>query len=65
MDGRCDEEFLKKLPKWTDQSHSNDGEKRICSGYGWPTLAWMKANCQLDPKWDRAGTVMDFFGSVE
>ncbi|KAL3078247.1 hypothetical protein niasHS_012134 [Heterodera schachtii] len=64
MDSRCDEQFLRTLPKWLD-GNDPQKEKRIATGYGMATLAWLKEKGQLDgEKWDRAGTIMDFLASL-
>ncbi|KAL3103900.1 hypothetical protein niasHT_022415 [Heterodera trifolii] len=64
MDSRCDEQFLRTLPKWLD-GNDPQKEKRIATGYGMATLAWLKEKGQLDgEKWDRAGTIMDFMASL-
>ncbi|KAI3411828.1 hypothetical protein GPALN_001891 [Globodera pallida] len=63
MDTRCDQRFLQKLPKWTDGKNPLK-EKRIATGYGMATLAWLKEHGKLDgQKWDSAGTIMDFLVS--
>ena len=61
MDGRCDQQFLNKLPKWIDKAYP-DQNKMVASGYGMATLAWLKEHGQIHPRWDRAGTIMDFLG---
>ncbi|KAF2366365.1 Carbohydrate kinase FGGY N-terminal [Trinorchestia longiramus] len=55
QDSRCSPEFLASLP--TPRSH-----QALASGYGCPTLLWF---CKYRPndltKYDRAGTIHDFF----
>ncbi|MFH4982061.1 hypothetical protein AB6A40_008770, partial [Gnathostoma spinigerum] len=55
MDTRIPQKFVDSLPPWR--------HGKLDKGYGMVTLAWMKHEGLLDPRWNTCGTIMDMVTS--